>query len=210
VLEKRVKHNPDDESARDELVQLLYAQGMKLRYEDSIASLHCFKQVLTFEPDHTEAAVKTSWLSIKFADYDEAIRVLIPVVESNRTTNLQKQRAYTNLACAAIWDPKNPKYALAEEYARKGIALDGEGTNKLWENLATALKYQNQLEEARAAFRKALQLNPKSINAIERQASIERHLKIERKQKKKGESRGGRFKIKSPREILKTNDFSKI
>jgi len=190
-------------------VQILYAQGMKRRYDDPSNALKYFKEVLQYQIDHTEAALKTSWLCIKYAEYEEAMEVLIPIVESTKTTMLQKQRAYTNLACAAIWDPKDPKYVLAEKYARTGIALDNEGTNKLWENLATALK--NRLEEAREAFRRALQLNPKSINAIERQASIERHLKIEHKRRKKDGVRSSRFRIKSPREILGLkSDFSKV
>jgi len=213
MLEEQLKKHEDDQQIKNELVQLLYSQAMKLRYEDATNSLKYFKEVLKIAPDHTEAALKTSWLCIKFAEYEEALQVLLPVVSSSSTTPLQKQRAYTNLACAAIWDPKNPKYELAEQYARTGIAIDGEGTNKLWENLATALKNQNRLEEARDAFQRALQLNPKSVNAIERQASIERHLKIEHKRKKKEEGRGSRFKIKSPREILghrKSGDFTKV
>jgi len=210
-LEKKIKKHPDDQFIKDELVQLLYSQAMNLRYDDPSTSLSFFRDVLKLDPDHTEAALKTSWLCIKFAEYEEAIQVLLPVVSRSSTT-LQKQRAYTNLACASIWDPRNAKYELAEEYARAGIALDGEGTNKLWENLATALKNQNRLEEARDAFQRALKLNPKSANAIERQASIERHLKIEHKKRKK-EQRGSRFKIKSPREILghrKSGDFAKV
>jgi len=74
-------------------------------------------------------------------------------------------------------------FKLAEKWARDGIALDNEGTAKLWENLAMALKNQTKYEEARVAFKKALILNPKSLNAIERQASIDRHLKIPKKEK---------------------------
>jgi len=211
-LENLIERHPYDEVYKSEQVQLLYSQAMKLRYEDASNSLKFFKEVLKIDKNHTEAALKTSWLCIKFAEYEEATNVLKPVVQSSHTTMLQKQRAYTNLACAAIWDTKNPNYVMAEGYARDGIKLDGEGTNKLWENLATALKHQNKLEEAREAFRMALQLNPKSVNAIERQASIERHLKIEQKRKRK-EGRGSRFKIKSPREILgnrKSGDFTKV
>jgi len=213
MLEEQIKKQEDDQQLKDDLVQLLYSHAMRLRYEDASSSLKYFKEVLKIATDHTEAALKTSWLCIKFAEYEEATQVLLPVVSSSSTTPLQKQRAYTNLACAAIWDPRNPNYELAEQYARMGIAIDGDGTNKLWENLATALKHQNRLEEARDAFQRALQLNPKSVNAIERQASIERHLKIEHKRKKKEEGRGSRFKIKSPREILghrKSGDFTKV
>jgi len=124
---------------------------------------------------------------------------------------LQKQRAYTNLSCAENWKEKGADYALAEKWARSGIDLDREGTAKLWENLSTALKHQNKLEEARQAFKHAIKLNPKSVNAIERQASIDRHLKIQKRQDPKTK----KFHLKSPRDLMggkkkSATDFVKL
>jgi len=91
-----------------------------------------------------------------------------------------------------------------------GIDLDNEGTAKLWENLATALKHQNKLEEARQAFKHAIKLNPKSVNAIERQASIDRHLKIQ----KRHDPKPKKFHLKSPRDLIgkkkSSSDFVKL
>jgi len=212
-LKSKLKKNPGDKLLRDELSSLLYSQGMKYRYDKPAPSLDYFKECVKVDPDHLEARMKVSWLCIKFSKYLEVQEILKPLVESKETTLLQKQRAYTNLSCAANW-AEIPKWDDAEKYAREGIALDGEGTAKLWENLATALRNQERLQEAHEAFRQALKLNPKSINAIERQASIERHLKV---QKKKTTTTHKKWKIKSPREFLKgtksprgTPDFEKL
>jgi tetratricopeptide (TPR) repeat protein len=192
----------DDEDARKELVKLLYCQAMKLRYINAAESLVLFEDVVELDSKHWEARLKVSWLSIRFTKNERAIDVLLPVVASTETTLLQKQRAYTNLSCAENWKDKDlANYEEAEKWARTGIDLDGEGTAKLWENLATALKHQSRLEEARIAFKQALKLNPKSINAIERQASIEKHLKIQ----KKRDGKHKKFHLKSPREFISGN-----
>jgi len=177
---------------------------MKLRYSNPAESLSFFEEILNLDPKHWESRLKVSWLSIRFEKSQRAIEVLLPVVESTETTILQKQRAYTNLSCAENWKTKDSNNADAENWARTGIALDGEGSAKLWENLATALKSQNKLTEAREAFKKALKLNPKSKNAIERQASIEKHLKIKKKKNDQGKQN---LLIKSPR--AKTNQTYK-
>jgi len=206
IKELRIKVQTHiDESARKDLVKLLYSQAMKLRYVNSAESLSLFEDVVELEPNHWEARLKVSWLSIRFTKNERAIEVLLPVIASDETTVLQKQRAYTNLSCAENWKDKEfANYDQAEKWARIGIDLDKEGTAKLWENLATALKHQNRLEEARAAFKQALKLNPKSINAIERQASIEKHLKIQ----KKRDGKQKRFHLKSPREFITGNKKS--
>jgi len=198
LREKLSKHE-DDKDVRKELSRLLYFEAMKLRYDNSSESLSLFEEVVELQPEHWEARLKVSWLSIRFTKNERAIEALIPVVESSETTMLQKQRAYTNLSCAENWKEKAADYALAEKWARSGIALDSDGTAKLWENLATALKHQNKLEEARQAFKHAIKLNPKSVNAIERQASIDRHLKI---QKRQDGPKTKKFHLKSPRDLI--------
>jgi len=190
---------------RTELVKLLYTQAMKLRYSNASESLSLFEEAVELDPKHWEARLKVSWLSIRFTKNDRAIETLLPVVNSPETTLLQKQRAYTNLSCAENWKEKEvADYDSAENWARMGIALDGDGSGKLWENLATSLKHQGRLEESRTAFKQALKLNPKSINAIERQASIEKHLRIQ----KKRDGKQKKFHLKSPREYLSGNKKS--
>jgi len=180
---------------------------MKIRYTNAAESLLFFEEVLKLDPKNWESRLKISWLSIRFEKSQHAIEVLLPVINSTETTVLQKQRAYTNLSCAENWKTKDSKFEEAENWARLGIALDGEGTAKLWENLATSLKSQNKLSEARDSFKKALKLNPKSKNAIERQASIEKHLRIHKKKDETGAVQN--LLIKSPR--AKTNQsFKKV
>jgi len=210
-LRERLEADADDKKTRKELIQLLYFEAMRLRYEDNIESLALFEEVLELQPNHWEARMKVSWLCIRFMKNERAIEVLLPLVESSEPTILQKQRAYTNLSCAEDWKKVDPDHVKAENWARIGIELDHEGTSKLWENLATALKSQQKYEEARAAFKHAIKLNPKSVNAIERQASIDRHLKIQKRQE-----RGKKFHLKNPRDLLpgkkspKGGDFIKI
>jgi len=184
---------------------------MQLRYELPQNALALFEEVVQISPKHYEACLKISWLAIRFSKYKLARDVLSGVVASDDATTLQRQRAFTNLSCAWNWDSDTPDPTTAEKCARDGIALDGEGTAKLWENLATALRNQQRLEEAQVAFKKALTLNPKSLNAIERQASIEKHLKIQRKKHKGDGSSKSFFKLlttKSPRE--KKSEYEKI
>jgi len=212
-LSRRLKKSPDNTKLRDELALLVYLEAMKLRYDLPQNSLSLFQEVVVISPSHYEARLKVSWLAIRFSKYGLARDILDPVlVEGSDSTQLQKQRAYTNLSCACNWDPEDPAPAKAEQAARAGIALDGEGTAKLWENLATSLRNQQRLEEAQTAFKRALTLNPKSLNAIERQASIERHLKIQRKRREKGEGGGHKsiFKLmtKTPKE--KKPEYEKI
>jgi len=206
-LKDILENDENDQDARQELSQLLYFEAMKLRYENSAESLSLLEEVVNVMPDHWEARLKVSWLSIRFTKNERAIEVLLPVVESSETTDLQKQRAYTNLSCAENWKEKDPDFTKAVQWARAGIALDCEGTAKLWENLATALKNQQRLEEARVAFKHAIKLNPKSVNAIERQASIDRHLKIQKRQEADG--KGKKFRLKSPRDLLGKKTASK-
>jgi len=204
-LRNKLKHKEDPE-VRSEVVKLLYSQAMKLRYVNTSESLSLFEEVIKMDPKHWESRLKISWISIRLTNCQRAIEVLLPVVNSADTTMLQKQRAFTNLSCAENWKDKAlADYIEAENWARKGIALDGEGSGKLWENLATALKYQNKLGEARIAFKQALILNPKSINAIERQASIDRHLRIQ----KKKEGKQNLFNLVSPRG-MKNNQYKKL
>jgi len=217
-LAKKFKKNPEDTNIQNELAFLLYAQGMKLRYDAPQNALSFFEEVVKIAPKHYEARLKVSWLAIRFSKYKEAREVLQELLESDNATTLQRQRGYTNLSCAWNWDPEEPSPVKAEKAARDGIALDEEGTAKLWENLATALRNQQLLEEARIAFRKALTLNPKSLNAIERQASIERHLKIQKKKARGANKPLFKLKIgvghgggggKSPRE-KKSKDYEKL
>jgi len=206
-LKDILENNENDKETRQELSQLLYFEAMKLRYDNSSESLALYEEVVELKPDHWEARLKVSWLSIRFTKSERAIDALLPVVESRETTQLQKQRAFTNLSCAENWKEKDPNFIKAEQWAREGIALDKEGTAKLWENLATALKNQQRLEEARVAFKQAIKLNPKSVNAIERQASIDRHLKIQKRQEADG--KGKKFRLKSPRDLLGKRTGSK-
>jgi len=208
-LEKRIKKNPEDKVARTEFAFFLYSQGMQKRYDAPQNALAFFEEVVKVAPDHYEARLKASWLCIRFSKYKQAREVLEAILESDTATTLQKQRAFTNMSCAWNWDPDHPSPVEAEKAARAGIALDSEGTAKLWENLATSLRNQDKLEEARTAFRKALKLNPKSLNAIERQASIEKHLKIQRRHEK-GSKLHFKLKIggKSPRD--KKIEYEKV
>jgi len=209
-LRERHEKSESDKDIRKELGRLLYYEAMRQRYENSSESLSLFEEVVELQPLHWEARLKVSWLSIRFTKNERAIEALLPVVESEETTVLQKQRAYTNLSCAENWKEKTADYAQAEKWARLGIDLDNEGTAKLWENLATALKHQNKLEEARQAFKHAIKLNPKSVNAIERQASIDRHLKIQ----KRHDPKPKKFHLKSPRDLIgkkkSSSDFVKL
>jgi len=209
-LRERHEKSESDKDIRKELGRLLYYEAMRQRYENSSESLSLFEEVVELQPLHWEARLKVSWLSIRFTKNERAIEALLPVVESEETTVLQKQRAYTNLSCAENWKEKTADYAQAEKWARLGIDLDNEGTAKLWENLATALKHQSKLEEARQAFKRAIKLNPKSVNAIERQASIDRHLKIQKRQDPKPK----KFHLKSPRDLIgkkkSSSDFVKL
>eukprot|EP01125_Pyxidicula_operculata_P012387 TRINITY_DN406_c0_g1_i1.p1 TRINITY_DN406_c0_g1~~TRINITY_DN406_c0_g1_i1.p1 ORF type:complete len:263 (-),score=45.48 TRINITY_DN406_c0_g1_i1:285-1073(-) len=187
LLEKIKKHKEEEDIS--DLAHLIYLEGMKNRYESPSVALELFEQVLKHKPDHIEAALKVSWLSIRFGNYFRAKQVLYPIVERQDATDLQKQRACTNLSCSSNWEnPSNP--VEAEKWAWTGIKEYGE-TAKLWENLATSYKLQGKYEEARQAFKTALKLNPKSTNAIERQASVERHLKLEEKHRNKRKSSSG-------------------
>jgi len=213
-LKKKMEDNPGDKNTRKELANMLYFQAMNLRYDDPSRSLALFEELVTFQPDHWEARMKVSWLAIRFTKYDKAIETLIPLVESSESTLLQKQRAYTNLSCAEDWKKEHSDPTKAESWARKGIELDREGTSKLWENLAISLKNQNRLDEARVAFKRALKLNPKSLNVIERQASIDRHLLIQKQGTITITSSGAKtkkFHLKSPRDLLGgKKDFVKM
>jgi len=210
TLREKLEKSESDKDVRKELGRLLYYEAMRQRYDNSSESLSLFEEVVELHPLHWEARLKVSWLSIRFTKNERAIEVLLPVVESEETTVLQKQRAYTNLSCAENWKER-ADYTQAEKWARMGIDLDNEGTAKLWENLATALKHQNKLEEARQAFKHAIKLNPKSVNAIERQASIDRHLKI---QKRHDGAKPKKFHLKSPRDLIgkkkSSSDFVKL
>jgi len=184
-LRKKLKNKPDFQIQK-QLVQLLFLRGMEIRYSAPDKALQLFEEVVELEPNNWESRLKISWLSIRFIRYDRAIVVLLPVVDSPETTLLQKQRAYSNLSCAENWKPKSySNNHHAESWARKGIALDGKGTSKLWENLATALKNQNKLEESSDALKQALKIGPKSLNVLEMYATLERQIKTEKKRQMK-------------------------
>jgi len=77
-----------------------------------------------------------------------------------------------------------PDLDSASSYAKRGIEVDGVGTEKLWENYGTILMHQYKYVEAREAFTKALLLEPNSEFAKAKLRQIEKRLKNEKKSKK--------------------------
>jgi len=153
---------------------------MDMRYDEPARSLILFEEVVKIQPNHYEACLKISWLTIQLNQYQRVREILQRIVDSNDSTIHQKQRAYNNVSCSWLFQ-RPPDFVAAETSAFAGIKVDGKGTNKLWENYAASLKHQGRLEEARDAYANALLLNPMSENALQRHASVEKHYKAQRR-----------------------------
>jgi len=181
----KLRKKDHHEDSRKELVKLLFSRAMAVRYKHPHRSKDLFCQVITLDPTNWESRIKISWLNIRLGKLTDVFDVLEPVVQSELSTIEQKKRAYNNICCAFMFG-KPADLNSAQLYVKKGIDVDGVGTDKLWENYATILVHQYHYAEAVDALTKALTLEPNSVYARKKLIEVEKLLKTQNKKTKKG------------------------
>jgi len=204
----KLRRREHQEDSRKELVKLLFSRAMAVRYKQPNRSKDLYCQVVALDPTNWEARIKISWLNIRLGKLSDVVEVLEPVVKSELSTIEQKKRAYNNICCAFLFG-KPVDFNSALLYAKKGIEVDGVGTDKLWENYATILIHQYHYAEAIEALTKAVLLEPNSIFAQKKLVEVEKLLKTQNKKAKKGkkmnkENLENNFEIISRKSTSKT------
>jgi len=182
-----------NDNNRAEVATSLFINAMEIRYKQPLQSLELLREVLSMDPQHNEARLKSSWLELRLNNYSAVHTILQPVIASQRSTLEQKQRAYNNMTCACLF-VSPPECTKAEKLALTGIQLDGNGTPKLWENYGSALQQQDRLPEALEAFTKSLLLEPESVKARNFIKETEKQIK---RNSKKSKGKDKKFNAKT-------------